>query len=646
MFIRFRQLIPYRLSPMASEQGMSGIDVRAMASELREKLPLWVDKVYQFDSRTMAIRLNGENKAKYLVLIEAGRRIHVVRSIPEPPKNPPHFAMFLRKYLSGGKVLSIRQQGLNRVIIFEIGKGTTTYNLIIELFDEGNVILTDPSFTILKPLRHHRFKDREVIPGVPYVTEAADPTVSAEAVATFLKSDDRELVKALAIGCMLGGTYAEFICSRAGQDKSMPASQANPARISNSLQDVFRQIDQDRHPVIATKHCEPIDIWEGTVAATAYPTFSEALETFYPLTKKERKATSRPKIEKTDRIRMHQEAAVRKFDRTIAQTEEIVNSIYENYQTIAQIIATLDTASKSYSWQEIEKRIRETPSPEARKIITFYPAEAAVDVDIGKRVKIFVHESLEQNAGRYHDLIKKFKRKKAGALTAMAAFVPKKETKKRDFIPLKKLWYHRFRWFITSDGVVVLGGRDASQNEELVKKYMAGGDLFVHADVHGASVVLVKGKTEHMDEVAQFAASYSGAWRSGHFSADVYTALPPQVSKTPEAGEFVTRGSFIVRGERTYYRNVPLSIGIGLMIEPNAAVIGGPVSAIKDKVKFYVELKPGQYEPNDAAKKVLRILKEKIPDDDVKALKGILNTERVAAFTPPGGSDIVGHHEG
>ncbi len=40
----------------------------------------------------------------------------------------------------------------------------------------------------------------------------------------------------------------------------------------------------------------------------------------------------------------------------------------------------------------------------------------------------------------------------------------------------------------------MLGGRDASQNEELVKKYMGGQDLFVHADVHGASVVIVKGK--------------------------------------------------------------------------------------------------------------------------------------------------------
>ena len=100
-----------------------------------------------------------------------------------------------------------------------------------------------------------------------------------------------------------------------------------------------------------------------------------------------------------------------------------------------------------------------------------------------------------------------------------------------------------------------------------------------------------------------------GTWRSGHFSADVYSALPIQVSKTPESGEFVSRGSFIVRGERIDYRNIPLAVGIGLMLEPHAAVIGGPPSAIKGKTKCLLELKPGQFEPNDVAKKVLRILK-------------------------------------
>ena len=631
---------------MASEQGMSGIDTRAVVAELAGRLPLWIDKVYQFDSHTLAIRLNGENKARYQFIIEAGRRAHFVKTLPEPPKNPPQFAMLLRKYLSGGKVLAIRQHGLERIIIFDIGKGTTTFHLIIELYDEGNVILTDENYEIIKPLRHHRFKDREVVPRVPYTMSPSDPTATLEHLAAALHHDDRELVRALAIGCMLGGTYAEYICGKAGLEKTIPAASADPVAVFRELQALSDAVMHAPKPVVTQKHCEPVDLLREPEAEN-FPTFSEALEAFFPLTRAEKKtAEARPKLSKEERILKYQKSAIKKFDDKIGKTEAIVSAMYENYTLVTQVIASLDRASKRHSWQEIERRLRDTPSETAKKIIAFHPEEASVDIDIGKIVRIHVHEGLEQNAGRYHDLIKKFKKKKAGALAAMNRVPARKNVQKQDFVPMKKLWYHRFRWFITSDGVVVLGGRDASQNEELVKKYMAGGDLFVHADVHGASVVIVKGRTEKMDEVVQFAASYSGAWRSGHFSADVYSALPSQVSKTPEPGEFVSRGSFIVRGERTYYRNVPLAVGIGLMKKPHAAVIGGPPSVIRKRTNAYLELRPGQYEPNDVAKKVLRALKQNLTDEEEKALKSILNTERVAAFVPPGGSDIAGHHEG
>jgi predicted ribosome quality control (RQC) complex YloA/Tae2 family protein len=631
---------------MASEQGMSGIDTRAIVAELSGKLPLWIDKVYQFDSHTLAVRLNGENKAHHQFIIEAGRRAHFIRDLPEPPKNPPQFAMLLRKTISGGKVLGIRQHGLERIIIVDIGKGTTTFRLIVELFDEGNVILADENYEIIKPLRHHRFKDREVIPHVPYTMSPSDPTASEENLAAALKNDDRDLVRALAVGCMLGGMYAEYICRKAGLDKTMPAASADPALIFRELQTLFDAVMHARTPVVTQKHCEPVDLL-GEPEAQHFPTFSEALESFYPLTKAERKtADARPKLSREERILKYQKSALKKFDDKIEKTEAIVAAIYENYAFVTTVITALDAASKRFSWQEIEKNLKETQSDEAKKIIAVHPEEASVDIDIGKVVRVHVHEGLEQNAGRYHDIIKKFRKKKAGALAAMKTVPVRKTVRKRDFVPMKKLWYHRFRWFITSDGIVVLGGRDASQNEELVKKYMTGGDLFVHADVHGASVVIVKGKTERMDEVAQYAASYSGAWKNGHFSADVYSALPSQVSKTPESGEFVSRGSFIVRGERTYYRNVPLAVGIGLMIEPHTAVIGGPPAAIKGRTTAYVELGPGQFEPNDVAKKVLRILKGKVTEEEEKALKAILNTEQVAAFVPPGGSDIAGHHEG
>jgi predicted ribosome quality control (RQC) complex YloA/Tae2 family protein len=626
---------------MATVQGMSGIDVKAVVAELCGTLPLWVDKIYQFDPRTLGIRLNGQQHAKYLLIIEAGRRAHRVSEFPEPPKNPPHFAMFLRKHISGGKVLGIRQHGLERILVFDIGKHDLTYHLIIELYDEGNVVLADGQYSIIQPLRHHRFKDRDVVPGVPYTLSGNDPTGSEDSFCAFLKTDDRDLVRALAIGCMLGGMYAEYICRKAGIDKNLPARDADPAPLYAAIQALFDRVCGEHAPVISAKSCEPVDLGEGA-AGQQFPGFNQALDAFYPTTKAEIRQTRKEKIPKDELIRRHQEAAVKKFEARVAKAERIVATIYENYQLIADVIATLKKESTTRSWQEIAAILKANPTGIAQKITAVHPDKAAVELDLSDTVLIYADEGVEQNAGRYYDEIKKFRRKKEGALAAMKKPLIRRRAVKREIVPQKKQWYHRFRWFVTCDGVIVLGGRDAGQNEELVKKYMAGGDLFVHADVHGASVVIVKGKTGRMDEVAQFAASYSGAWKSGHFSADVYSVLPPQVSKTPETGEYVSRGSFIVRGERTWYRNTPLGIAIGLQLEPQAAVIGGPISAIKEHAKACVELRPGQFEPNDVAKKVLRILKGKFPDEEFKGLRGILNTDAVAAFVPPGGSDITG----
>src|SRR5690554_4471565 len=159
---------------MATLQGMSVVDLRALVAEAADLLPLWVGKIYQVDEKTFGVRLDGEDRANYLFVIEMGRRAHFTAEFPVPPKNPPSFAMLLRKHLEGGKVLGIRQLGLERTMSLDIGKRDTTYHLIFELFDEGNAVLCDEGYTIIKPLWHHRFKTREVVPGAVYAFEGSD----------------------------------------------------------------------------------------------------------------------------------------------------------------------------------------------------------------------------------------------------------------------------------------------------------------------------------------------------------------------------------------------------------------------------------------------------------------------------------------
>ncbi|MDN7023396.1 fibronectin-binding domain-containing protein [Methanoculleus sp. FWC-SCC1] len=626
---------------MATLQGMSGVDLRAVAMELNARTPLWIGKIYQFDEKTIGIRLNGEDRTKYQFLVEVGRRAHLTAAFPIPPKNPPSFAMLLRKHLAGGRVLGFEQLGMERTIAIDIGKKDTTYHLVFELFDEGNAVLCDETWTIVKPLWHHRFKTREVVPGAHYAFSGTDcSSMGVDEFRSVLVGSDRDIVRTLAVACMLGGRYAEEVCRQAGIDRALPAAEADPAAVHAALGNLLGAAADAPEPVITSSGCWPIALGDEPVVER-FTTYSEALDAFYPQTRKEEAKAEKPRLSQEEIIRRRQQEAIVGFEKKIERYERIVERLYENYTLVADVIGTLDQASRQHSWQEIETILRSSGHPAARAVRAVHPADAAVDLDLGEPVKIFVHETVEQNVGRYYDLIKKFKKKKAGAIAAMERQIVRKPSRKIQITVQKKRWFHRFRWFSTSDGVLVIGGRDASQNEELVKRYMEGGDTFVHADVHGGSVVIVKGPTADMDEVARFAASYSNAWKAGHFAATVYAARPDQVSKTAESGEFVARGAFVVRGERTYYRSVPLGIAIGLQLAPEAAVIGGPPSAVTGRAKVSVMLQPGTFEPNDTAKKVVRALRQQLGEDEWKSLKNILNSEAVAAFVPPGGSDIV-----
>jgi predicted ribosome quality control (RQC) complex YloA/Tae2 family protein len=56
----------------------------------------------------------------------------------------------------------------------------------------------------------------------------------------------------------------------------------------------------------------------------------------------------------------------------------------------------------------------------------------------------------------------------------------------------KPHWFEKFHWFVTSENYLVVSGRDAQQNELLVKRYLRKDDLYVHADLHGASTTIIR----------------------------------------------------------------------------------------------------------------------------------------------------------
>ncbi|KAL7689015.1 putative NFACT, RNA-binding domain-containing protein [Plasmopara halstedii] len=69
----------------------------------------------------------------------------------------------------------------------------------------------------------------------------------------------------------------------------------------------------------------------------------------------------------------------------------------------------------------------------------------------------------------------------------------KQQTKRKEIYQRRKaLWFEKFHWFLSSGKYLVVAGKDAHQNELLVKRYLRNGDIFVHADLHGAATCIVR----------------------------------------------------------------------------------------------------------------------------------------------------------
>lgn len=136
----------------------------------------------------------------------------------------------------------------------------------------------------------------------------------------------------------------------------------------------------------------------------------------------------------------------------------------------------------------------------------------------------------------------------------------------------RRFWFEKFYWFITSEGYLVIAGRDATQNEAIYKKYLRKGDVYVHADIHGAATVVVKNRSTEADAIAplslaeagQFSLCHSSAWNS-KIVTSAWWVRADQVSKTAPTGEYLTTGSFMIRGKKNFLPPSRLELGVGLL---------------------------------------------------------------------------------
>lgn len=152
----------------------------------------------------------------------------------------------------------------------------------------------------------------------------------------------------------------------------------------------------------------------------------------------------------------------------------------------------------------------------------------------------------------------------------------------------KPYWFEKFDWFISSENYLIISGKNAQQNEEIVKTYLAKRDAYVHSEMAGAASCIIKNPSN--EEVSPLTLNEAGTWAICHSKSwdakivtNAFWVWGDQVSKTPESGEYLVTGSFIIRGKKNYINPQRLELGCTLMFRLDDDSVANHINERKNR---------------------------------------------------------------
>ncbi|KAH8417118.1 hypothetical protein KR222_003680, partial [Zaprionus bogoriensis] len=638
-----------------------------------------VNQIYDIDNKTYLFRLHGGGAAeKVTLLLESGTRFHTTEF--EWPKNvaPSGFSMKLRKHLKNKRLERVNQVGADRIVDFQFGTGDAAYHVLLELYDRGNVILTDYEQTILYILRPHteadsiRFAVREKYP-IDRAKQAEDQ---------FSEDSLRKKVEAANAGESLrrillpvldcGPAVIEHVLVKHGLEnhvvklsndpekaeadvpKAQNSKKKNKSKASQKSNADVKSFDMEADfPALLEACKEASEITElgrkgpskGYIIQvkeekptetekteyffrnvefhpyllsqnkdqpfTEYATFMKAVDEFYSTQEsqkidmktlqQEREALKKlSNVKKDHSKRLEELTQVQDIDKRKAEL------ITCNQELVDKALLAIQSAIASQlSWPDIQELVKEAQANgdivassikqlklEINHISLLLTDpykgsnDSASDSDDNNDstiVDVDLALSAWANACRYYDLKRSAAKKEQKTIDASQKALKSAERKTQQTLKevrtisniakaRKVFWFEKFYWFVSSENYLVIGGRDAQQNELIVKRYMRPKDIYVHADIQGASSVIIRNSTggdippKTLLEAGTMAISYSVAW-DAKVVTNSYWVHSDQVSKTAPTGEYLGTGSFMIRGKKNFLPSCHLIMGLSLLFK-------------------------------------------------------------------------------
>lgn len=527
-----------------------GITIANIVSELNQTVTGGkINKIAQPENDELMITIKN-NKKQYRLFLSASASlplIYLTETNKPSPLTAPNFCMLLRKHIGSGRIVSVTQPGMERIIRFtiehlnELGDLCTKY-LIVEIMGKhSNIIFTNEDDQVIDSIKHvsaHMSSVREVLPGRPYFIPA-----------TQVKANPLELTDEILIGQILtkplpvskalytsitgiSPLMAEEICYRAGLDGGISTdglSELEKLHLAHTFLRVMEDVQKELfEPNIVYKGKEPVEFASlaltqyGDLEIRPYDSVSQVLERYYAeknlVTKMRQKSVDLRKIVQTSL-----ERNVKKYQLQQKQMKDTEKK--DKYRVWGELINTygygLEAGSKSF------------------EALNYYTNET---------ITIPLDSTLtpQENAKKYFDKYSKLKRTAEALdklldetdseiqhLESIAASLDI-ATSEEDLVQIKEelmdYGYIRRKYtggkkvkitsrpfhYISSDGYHIYVGKNNFQNEELTLKTASGNDWWFHAKETAGSHVIVKTEGKELpdrtfEEAARLAAYYSKA---------------------------------------------------------------------------------------------------------------------------------------
>jgi predicted ribosome quality control (RQC) complex YloA/Tae2 family protein len=641
---------------------LSGIELYYLVNKISPKVSsgYYVSSISSITKNSILLKLHHPAESNIMLMVSTKGIWFTNKKYRQVEEN--QFVKVLSREIERAKISSVSQPGSERIFfLYFVNRANKVRKLIVEIFGKGNIILCDESMEILWFLNPIEVRHRTLRSGSEYVLppkrgeDVLQISLESMKQNASLQSNNTEVVRWLGNCTSLPRKYLEEILLQS-------AINTNYANLlsDNDIEIIYEKTKEITNKIINEKNHEPSVILDKLgLAVDTSP---------IPMSKEANVKKVETYMDGIDQVLSNEILTIGRD----LKTEEANRKILElEHDLEEQNKAKMQVISKSKSLRNLAHELMKLSSIGIQDM-----NDDKVNSLLQSNDSKIVHENgltyldlfnervkLESSIPTFSSLLfsraKELERgainidKASEELKSRTERIQNQTQKIREKIQFNMLeskhWYERYRWFVTTDGHLVIGGRDASSNSAVIRKHMTENDIVFHAEIHGSPFFLVKNVRNRengnfVDETAQATVSFSRAWKDGLSSGDAYWVFPNQVKKGAPTGQYLPKGSFVIEGKRNFCKGVELKLSIGLIqIENNRyTIVCGPSNAIRRRSLVYASLLPGGSDPMNLAKKVksefVRVISE-FDSDLADYLKKIVLDEFIRML-PSGQSKI------